>query len=60
MSGNVYEWNFDRYPTDSASIRVGRGGSWDYSADDVQVGNWGSYGMYNSLNYMGLRVARSR
>ena len=71
MSGNVYEWCYDRYGsysdssgTDpighpSNSERVRRGGSWSDSAGGCAV----SYRFYNNAGYeawdLGFRVCRS-
>lgn len=69
MSGNVWEWCSDKYgsygnesqvdPVGSAtgSLRVLRGGSWDYGARCCRV----SFRYFNSpgnrFNYLGFRVA---
>ncbi|MDY6933799.1 MAG: Ig-like domain-containing protein [Spirochaetota bacterium] len=55
MSGNVWEWCFDL----SGSDRVGRGGSWLYSAGYMQVGRWGSNVPYYENIIGGFRFART-
>jgi formylglycine-generating enzyme required for sulfatase activity len=57
MSGNVLEWSFDWYNTDSS--RIVRGGSWNYVAGILQVG--GVYGgIPDDRSYScGFRPARS-
>ena len=68
MSGNVWEWCWDRYGTlpnplpedysgaDSGSNRVKRGGSWEnvayYAARAYRDGNF----PYLSYDFLGLRV----
>jgi formylglycine-generating enzyme required for sulfatase activity len=37
MSGNVWEWSFDWYPSYSGSVRIIRGGSWYSDAGRLQV-----------------------
>jgi formylglycine-generating enzyme required for sulfatase activity len=56
MSGNVWEWCFDL----RGSYRVRRGGSWNYSAYYLQVGNWSDDNPYDTYNYIGFRFARTR
>ena len=72
MSGNVWEWCFDRYgaieagdvtdPTGAASgvSRVSRGGSWVDSAESCVVGwrNYGDPGLSNGD--LGFRLAMSK
>ncbi|MBN2435163.1 MAG: formylglycine-generating enzyme family protein [Spirochaetes bacterium] len=57
MSGNVLEWCFDQI---SVSSRIVRGGGWDYSAQDMQVGLW--YGDHSDVHdsFIGFRFARTR
>ncbi len=58
MSGNVWEWCYDKY-SDSGSSRVCRGGSWNSYASICRVAF--RYNSYPSDRYynLGLRVARS-
>jgi formylglycine-generating enzyme required for sulfatase activity len=74
MSGNVYEWCWDRYdgaydrqspgtePVDpsQAERRVNRGGGWDYSPRSARAANrfWDAPGIQR--HSLGFRVARSR
>jgi formylglycine-generating enzyme required for sulfatase activity len=53
MSGNVWEWCFDA----SGSLRVFRGGSWNYYADSCAYRNNDSPSV--TVSYIGIRVARS-
>ena len=55
MSGNVWEWCFDRWGY-KGTYRVMRGGSWDYSANHARVSSQAATG---SSNVFGLRVVRS-
>ena len=69
MSGNVWEWCWDRYsdstptggqdPIGAASgfYRVLRGGSWSFSADDCTVGRRGGYSPDGRSRTLGLRLA---
>ena len=69
MSGNVWEWCWDRYsnstPTggkdplgaDSGSSRVNRGGGWSIFAEDCVVGLRNSGNPGNSGGVLGFRVA---
>ncbi len=73
MSGNVWEWCWDRYdssyyknsPTrnpkgaSSGSFRVNRGGCWDYSAKFCRVANRSSSSPGNSSSILGFRLART-
>ena len=72
MSGNVWEWCYDWFGSDtgsgsvtdpagvdSGSYRVLRGGSWDYSADGSSVSRRsGRTPSYRSC-IMGIRLVRS-
>ena len=72
MSGNVWEWCFDRYGNieaedvmdplgaTSGSLRVGRGGSWFYSAEYCVVGFRFNIGPGSSSGFLGFRVAMSK
>ena len=69
MSGNVWEWCFDRYGNieaedvmdplgaTSGSLRVGRGGSWFYDAERCVVGRRDFIGPSSSAGFLGFRVA---
>ena len=69
MSGNVWEWCFDRYGNieaedvmdplgaTSGSLRVGRGGSWFYDAERCVVGRRDFIGPGSSAGFLGFRVA---
>ena len=56
MSGNVWEWCWDKY---SGSYRVRRGGSWNYSAGGCTVSGRGGSGATNGYSILGFRVCRS-
>jgi len=70
MSGNVWEWCWDRdggYSSEaqtdpkgasSGSDRVARGGSWDDSATDARSAARGSIDLYLSDNSLGFRLLR--
>ena len=72
MSGNVWEWCFDRYGNieaedvmdplgaTSGSLRVGRGGSWFYDAERCVVGRRDFIGPGSSAGFLGFRVAMSK
>lgn len=69
MSGNVWEWCQDRYdsyssaavtdPTgaSSGSIRMDRGGSWDFDATFCRCAYRGNSPLSNTSNGLGLRLA---
>jgi sulfatase modifying factor 1 len=58
MSGNAFEWCFDWHTV--GSNRVRRGGSWDFTAYYMQVGDEFNYNPYNELNVLGFRLARTQ
>ena len=73
MSGNVWEWTWDRYASDtyatspaydpeganSGEDRVIRGGSWGSTADISRVAYRNSYDPGEPLNSIGFRLAQS-
>ena len=72
MSGNVYEWCYDRYGTVNTGevsdplgagmggFRVIRGGSWEDDADNAAVSYRGRYSPnLNGNNALGFRVVRA-
>jgi len=69
MSGNVYEWNWDWYGDlaggvnplgpDTGSRRVYRGGSYDESSYDLQVGRRHNYFPSNTSDYRGFRITQT-
>ena len=72
MSGNVWEWcqdywhdDYTRAPSDgsawlspSSSYRVGRGGSWGYTAQFCRSANRGIFDTTYRCDYLGLRLVR--
>lgn len=59
MSGNVSEWNFDWDPSYVGAFRVRRGGSWNNTASDLQIGYWIRHAPFYQYVYVGFRLARS-
>jgi formylglycine-generating enzyme required for sulfatase activity len=71
MSGNVWEWCWDRHGNYSSSLqtdprgdvsdsfRVLRGGSWYYAANGCRVAFRGGYDSAHSEDFLGFRIARS-
>ncbi|MDD7698463.1 MAG: SUMF1/EgtB/PvdO family nonheme iron enzyme [Spirochaetia bacterium] len=69
MSGNVYEWCYDRCGTvssstadtgaSSGSYRVQRGGSWCNNDNHCQVSHRNYYLPDSRYNSFGFRVVRS-
>ena len=69
-SGNVWEWVWDGYgstlpggrdPLGAAagSLRVFRGGSWDYTARYLRVATRNGYNPVNRYLTLGFRLART-
>ncbi len=58
MSGNAWEWCFDRHPTWAGSI-VGRGGSWGFEASFLRTGYIHYNYPYGVNSFGGFRIARS-
>jgi formylglycine-generating enzyme required for sulfatase activity len=56
MSGNVYEWCWDKYNS-ADPYRVVRGGSWYYGASVVAVSYRSSSNPYGTYDRIGFRVA---
>ena len=71
MSGNVWEWCYDRYDSietgdvtdpsgaSSGSSRVGRGGSWNYYANSASVCFRDRCDPGDKYDFLGFRVCRS-
>jgi formylglycine-generating enzyme required for sulfatase activity len=73
MSGNVFEWCWDWYDSnyyeksgsnnpsgaDTGSIRVIRGGSWNFSPADCRATFRDHFSPASHLNYVGFRLARN-
>jgi sulfatase modifying factor 1 len=55
MSGNVYEWCFD---WDTVNSRVRRGGAWNSSLANQQLGLMYNRSPYDENNSFGFRLAR--
>jgi formylglycine-generating enzyme required for sulfatase activity len=74
MSGNVREWCWDRYNAsyyakspaknpagpETGGYRVSRGGGWQYGTKYIRVTDRSIDAPTTLLNYMGLRVVRSK
>ncbi len=58
MSGNVYEWCYDKW-SDSSLYRVFRGGDWDDSSSYLRVADRNSDAPSDRNSSIGFRVARS-
>lgn len=58
MSGNVWEWCWDSYPS-SSEARCYCGGSWDSNANFCEVDDKYWYGADDTRNYLGFRIVRS-
>jgi len=56
MSGNVWEWIYAWY---NATVRSVRGGSWFFSATNLQVGLLSGYLPYLEFEHIGFRPARN-
>jgi formylglycine-generating enzyme required for sulfatase activity len=56
MSGNVYEWCFDL----KGANRVRRGGRWSYTANFLQVGEWGVCDQDYEDYDLGFRFAKTQ
>jgi formylglycine-generating enzyme required for sulfatase activity len=73
MSGNVWEWTWDRYDSgyyssspsadpegpSSGSVRVIRGGSWDYPASSARVAYRNGNHPFYRVNNIGFRLSRT-
>jgi formylglycine-generating enzyme required for sulfatase activity/serine/threonine protein kinase len=61
MHGNVLEWCDDaKMRADAASLRVYRGGCWDYGSDGCGAAVHWAFPPSDRVYYLGLRVARVR
>jgi len=59
MSGNVWEWCFDWQPLNTGSVRVARGGAYNYGANTLLLGLWGAKEPYIEFPQFGFRFART-
>jgi formylglycine-generating enzyme required for sulfatase activity len=59
MSGNVWEWDYDWHPSWVGAYRVGRGGSWNLTANFMQVGYVNFDYPFFESNDIGFRPART-
>jgi uncharacterized repeat protein (TIGR02543 family) len=59
MSGNVWEWAYDRYPGEDDAYRIMRGGSYHAYSSNLQIGILSHYYLFNGMSNRGFRMTRS-